>query len=92
MLCKKPQYHKAALDFMDLIDNELKAAINLIKSYPKDFENYNFELPISVNRDRIKAKDNAYLYHDLEFSLSRNDIVKLLMTDKLYSSPLSLRA
>lgn len=87
MLCEKPQYHKAALDFMDLVDNELKAAINLIKSYPKDFENYDFELPISVNRDRIKAKDNAYLYHDLEFSLSRNDIVKLLMTDKLYSSP-----
>ena len=28
----------------------------------------------------------GYVYHDLEFSLSRDEIVRLLMTDKLYSS------
>jgi len=92
MQCENPQYQKAAFDFMDLIDNELKSAINLTKLYPAEFGRYKFNLPSSVDRRRIKPKDDGYIYHDLEFSLSRNEIVKLLMTDGLYdSTPLCVR-
>lgn len=92
MQCENPQYQKAAFDFMDLIDNELKSALNLTKLYPAEFEHYKFDLPSSVDRSRIKPKDDGYIYHDLEFSLSRNEIVKLLMTDDLYNStPLCVR-
>ena len=92
MQCVNPQYQKAAFDFMDLIDNELKSALNLTKLYPAEFEHYKFDLPSSVDRGRIKPKDDGYIYHDLEFSLSRNEIVKLLMTDGLYdSTPLCVR-
>jgi hypothetical protein len=36
-----------------------------------------------------KAKDDAYLYSaDLEISLSRDEIVRLLMTEKLYGHSL----
>jgi hypothetical protein len=67
MQCEKPQYQKAAFDFMDLIDNELRSALNLIKLYPSEFERYMFDLPSSVDRSRIKPKDDSFIYHDLEF-------------------------
>lgn len=44
-------------------------------------------IPNRVDRSRIEPKNNGYIYHDLEFSLSRDEIVKLLMTESLYKSP-----
>jgi hypothetical protein len=41
---------------------------------------------VRVDRDRIEPRNDSYRYADLEFSLSRDEVVKLLMTDKLYNS------
>lgn len=87
MRCEQPIYEKAAREFMDAIDVELNNAKNLLESFPNEFNKYDLKLPIKVDRSRISAKDNAYEYYDLEFSLSRDEIVKLLMTDNLYYSP-----
>lgn len=87
MRCEQPIYEKAAREFMDAIDVELNNAKILLESFPKEFDKYNLKFPIKVDRSRIFAKDNAYEYYDLEFSLSRDEIIKLLMTDNLYNSP-----
>jgi hypothetical protein len=85
--CEHPEYERAARRFMDYIDDELQNATQRIREFPKRAAQYSLDLPVKTDRSRIKPKDNAYIYHDLEFSLSRDEVVKLLMTDKLYGSP-----
>lgn len=82
-----PVYEKATQHFFDWIDKELSVAQQVVRSFPKEFDKYVVELPQHVDRSRIGPKDNSYVYHDLEFSLSRDEVVKLLMMDNLYSSP-----
>ena len=83
-----PAYERTARRFMDWIDEELADAKSVVRSFPAPIAaRYPLELPERVTRDRIGPKDNCYRYHELEFSLSRDEIVKLLMTDKLYGDP-----
>lgn len=82
-----PAYQAAAFKFMDWVDKELSECQNLCRAFPASFKHYRLPLPTSVDRSRIKPLNNAYIYHDLEISLSRNEIIKLLMTDKLYNRP-----
>lgn len=84
--CEHPEYERAVRKFMDWIDIELSASHTIINKFPKSVEDYKLDLPLVTNRERIGPKDRAYIYHDLEFSLSRDQIVKLLMTDQLYGS------
>lgn len=69
---------------MDWIDAELTACQVICRDQPRDIDGYQLRLPSKVDRSRIGPLDSAYRAHDLEFSLSRNEIVRLLMTDKLY--------
>lgn len=85
--CEHPAYERAVREFMDYIDHELSAAHTLVMTFPANGARYTLDLPTSVDRSRIGARDGEYIYHDLEFSLSRDEVVKLLMTDALYESP-----
>ncbi|HVT19255.1 MAG TPA: hypothetical protein VHQ90_24130 [Thermoanaerobaculia bacterium] len=87
MRCEHPEYQRAAYHFMDAIDRELAEAHALCRMFPASFQKYALDLPQVVDRSRIEPKDAAYIYKDLEFSLSRDEIVKLLMTDNLYGRP-----
>jgi hypothetical protein len=82
-----PAYQAAAFRFMDWVDKELSECQNLCRAFPAEFQRYKLPLPSSVDRSRIKPKNNSYILHDLEISLSRNEIIKLLMTDNLYNRP-----
>jgi len=82
-----PAYQAAAFKFMDWVDKELSECQNLCRAFPAEFQRYKLPLPSSTDRSRIKPKNNSYICHDLEISLSRNEIIKLLMTDKLYNRP-----
>ena len=66
---ERPIYEKIAKGFMDLIDSELIAAKNIVDLFPGEFERYYFELPLRVDRSRMRPKNDAYIYYDLEFSL-----------------------
>lgn len=87
MRSKHPIYEATARKFMDLINIELSGCHELCRKQPKDFEDYKLELPTQVDKSRIGPKNNLYRYHDLEFRLSRDDVVRLFMTDNLYGSP-----
>ncbi len=86
--CRHPVYERTVRQFMDWIDKELTDSHAVTRSFPgKIADSYPLLLPANVDRSRIGPQNNSYKYHDLEFSLSREDIVQLLMTDKLYQSP-----
>ncbi|MCR9117071.1 MAG: ATP-binding protein, partial [bacterium] len=83
--CEHPSYERAAYEFMDWIDHELGEAARITAAFPKSVpSHYSINLPAKVDRSRIEPKNNAYRFADLEFVLSREEIVNLLMTDKLY--------
>ncbi|RZT95598.1 histidine kinase/DNA gyrase B/HSP90-like ATPase [Ancylomarina subtilis] len=86
MYFEHPVYEKTANSFLDWIDSELNNSHNLIRRFPQKVSKYKIEVAEKVDRERLGPKNNSYLYHDLEFSLSRDEIVKLLMTDKLYQN------
>jgi hypothetical protein len=80
--CTHPVYEKALRRFLDYIDSELQNTQSIVRNFPHFggvAEHYPFALPIRVERDRIRAKENAYRYVDLSFSLDPEQIVKLLM-------------
>ncbi len=84
--CKQPAYEAATRKYMDWIDGELSTAIQVCRMQPRDIRVYELNLPTHVDRTRIEPLDESYRSHDLEFSLSRDEVVRLLMTDKLYGS------
>lgn len=87
LACQHPIYERTARQLMDMIDHELAAAHDVVRGFPQGFESYVLHVPLKVDRSRIGPEADTYIYHDLEFSLSRDEIVKLLMADNLYSSP-----
>ncbi len=82
-----PVYEATARHFMDWIDTELSDCHRMCSTFPPSASRYKLLLPEKVDTSRIGPIGNAYIYHDLEFSLSRDEVIRLLMTDKLYSSP-----
>ncbi len=84
--CKHPAYEAAARKYMDWIDRELAASKETCRMQPRSLGGYELDIPTYVDRSRIEALDDAYRFHDLEFSLSRDEVVRLLMTDKLYGN------
>lgn len=82
--CNHPAYEASTRKYMDWIDSELSTAIQVCRMQPRDINGYELNLPTHVDRTRIEPLDESYRFHDLEFSLSRDEVVRLLMTDKLY--------
>ena len=86
--CERPEYEQAIRQFLKYIDDELAAAHDLVRRFPKSAELYSLDLPARTDGSRIQAKAGTYLYaSNLEISLSRDEIVRLLMTEKLYGHP-----
>ncbi len=88
-----PAYERCARKFLDWVDRELFDAHGIVRSFPSEIaKKYQLTLPHNVDRSRITPRDSSYVYHDLEFVLSRDEVVNLLMTDNLYgSSSLAIR-
>jgi hypothetical protein len=84
--CAHPAYEASTRKYMDWIDSELSTAIEICRKQPRDINGYELNIPTHVDRSRIAPLDESYRSHDLEFSLSRDEVVRLLMTDKLYGS------
>lgn len=80
--CTSSVYEKTLREYLDYIDEELQQCSLIVKDFPGRngiANTYKLQLPTIVNRTKIKAKNNAYTYMDLSFSLSHEEIMKLLM-------------
>ncbi|BDS08862.1 hypothetical protein NT6N_39020 [Oceaniferula spumae] len=94
--CKHPAIESAIHSFCDLIDVELGACNNVVsKINDYDFSSgrrFNIQLPFRVDRSNITTAKNIqgnplYSYKETRFSLSKSQVVGLLMGTKLYGNP-----
>ncbi len=94
--CRHPAIEYSIHLFCDLIDKELitcNNVLNKVNQYNKSNSiEYSISIPFKVDRTRIKTKKDIfgkpeYLYQETKFSLSKNQVIDLLMGTKLYGDP-----
>ncbi len=96
--CEHPAIEAAILSFCDQIDEELRNGTVVLSNLSNEGLDinesiYKIPLPPRVDRRKIKAKNDIisgkpiYRYHDTKFSLSKKQIIDLLMGTKLYGKP-----
>lgn len=78
-----PAYEKAARDFIGWINQELEQVHLAIAKLDADLPGHGI---IQAAKVKAEITSKGYVYHDLSFSLSRDQVVRLFMTDKLYGS------
>lgn len=90
--CDHPAYQRAILHFIQSVDLELQECHKWNRLLPAQYQRHAIQLPIKVDTSRIVPRVDLstnrpiYKYIDLEFSLSRDELIKLLMTDNLYTA------
>ncbi|HBN06786.1 MAG TPA: metal-dependent phosphohydrolase, partial [Bacteroidales bacterium] len=94
--CTHPAIEASIHEFCDLIDHELSLCNNIIatlnefnKSKSRPIQ---VKIPYQVTRDKIETKKNIYnkplyTYRDTKFTLSKGQVIDLLMGTKLYGNP-----
>lgn len=96
--CEHPAIEAAILSFCNQIDEELRNGTVVLSNLSDegmdiDLGIYKIPLPPQVDRRKIQAKKDIitgnpiYRYHDTKFSLSKKQIIDLLMGTKLYGKP-----
>lgn len=96
--CEHPAIEAAILSFCNKIDEELRNGTVILSNLSDegmdiDVAVYKIVLPPQVDRRKIQAKKDIisgkpiYRYHDTKFSLSKKQIIDLLMGTKLYGKP-----
>ena len=92
--CRHPAIEASIHEFCDMIDRELSVCNNLLSTL-NEFNKIRgvvVKIPYKVNREKIKTKKNlqgkpSYLYQDTKFTLSKRQVIDLLMGTKLYGNP-----
>lgn len=94
--CRHPAIESAIHRFCDLIDNELSACNNVFSEINKSFAKrkipLNIAVPYRIDRTKIETKKDIdgnpeYIFKETRFSLSKNQVIDLLMGTKLYGNP-----
>ena len=94
--CRHPAIESAINEFCDLIDRELSACSNVNSEINKYFQQTDraikVQTPYKVDRSKIETKKDIYgnpeyLFRHTRFSLSKNQVIDLLMGTKLYGNP-----
>lgn len=94
--CTHPAIEASIHKFCNIIDSELSVCNNIITSVNQFHMSINRDLtlivPLKVDRSKITTKKDIfgkpmYLYRDSQFTLSKNQVVDLLMGTKLYGDP-----
>jgi molecular chaperone HtpG len=94
--CKHPAIQASIHAFCDIIDNELSLCNNIISAL-NDFHRNNgrtihLSIPLKVDRSKIETKKTLlgkpeFLYRETQFTLSKTQVIDLLMGTKLYGDP-----
>lgn len=92
--CTHPAIEASIYEFCDLIDRELSVCNNILSTLNEfnKTRNITIKIPYKINREKIRTKKNIkgnpiYRYHDTKFSLSKKQVIDLLMGTKLYGNP-----
>lgn len=93
--CIHPAIEASIREFCDLIDEELRSCTLILSQLYSDYLGedifiYKISLPATVDRRKIHAVKDIetgkpiYRYHDTKFTLSKKQVIDLLMGTKLY--------
>jgi molecular chaperone HtpG len=94
--CEHPAIEAGLRTYCDYIDRELSAANKIMNLLNENLTVHArgivIKLPPKVNRDRIEPSTDPegnplYIYRDTKFTLSKQQVVDLLMGTKLYGNP-----
>lgn len=96
--CSNPFIESTIRNFCDQIDDELRNCTLILSSLSSDYleneiKKYKISLPNEVDKSKIRpARDietgeYLYQYHDTKFTLSKKQVIDLLMGTKLYDKP-----
>jgi len=94
--CKHPAIESAIHSFCDVIDNELSAcnkiAAKINEQNKADKRDLVLEIPFTVDRSKITTQTDVYgkpkyIFKETQFSLSKKQVIDLLMGTKLYGNP-----
>lgn len=94
--CKHPAIEASIHSFCDLIDHELSVCNNIsltLNEFNKGLRrDITLKFPFKVNREKIRTETDIrnkpkYIYRDTKFSLSKRQVIDLLMGTKLYGNP-----
>jgi hypothetical protein len=95
--CKHPAIEASIRRFCDMIDVELRNCSHVLFHISDvvidpDIEFYRIPLPASVDRSKIEPERDIstgkplYIYRETQFTLSKNQVIDLLMGTKLYGN------
>ena len=93
--CKHPAIELSIHKFCDYIDYELSSANRIISNLNSDpgysQRDISFKVPFQVSREKIKTEVDfnggpIYLFKDSQFSLSKKQVINILMGTKLYGN------
>ncbi|MBL3548125.1 ATP-binding protein [Chryseobacterium sp. KMC2] len=94
--CAHPAIESSIHRFCDDIDHELSVCYNLVSEL-NEFNKMKhreilIKIPYKVSREKITTKKNIhdkpiYIYKDVQFNLSKKQVIELLMGTKLYGNP-----
>jgi molecular chaperone HtpG len=94
--CKHPAIEASIHSFCNMIDLELSTCNNIISSMNEFNQKINrdiqIKIPYKVDRSKIETKKDIfgkpiYLFKETQFSLSKSQVIDLLMGTKLYGNP-----
>lgn len=87
--CTHPAFYVSVMEFLDLIDMELRECRQLlVKEAPRAVaDRYLLHLPPIVDRWKIEMVDKQYLAGAFRFQLEYERILQLLMDKSLYPDP-----
>lgn len=94
--CSHPAIQASIHAFCDAIDQELSVCNNVFSSmnefHRSQNRNLTIRIPLKVDRSKIITKKTIdgkpeFLYKETQFTLSKNQVIDLLMGTKLYGSP-----
>lgn len=95
--CKHPAIEASIHEFCNLIDHELSICNNIISALNEfnqsKARNIHVKIPFQVSREKIRTEKDIltnqplYTFRDTKFSLSKRQVIDLLMGTKLYGNP-----
>lgn len=95
--CKHPAIEASIHEFCNLIDQELSICNNIISTLNEFNQgrarDIQVKIPFQVSREKIRTEKDIrtnepiYTYKETKFSLSKRQVIDLLMGVKLYTNP-----
>ena len=85
--CEHPKYQYIIYEFINIIEQEIVQCKEKCNNFPQDFAYYVLNLPLKIDRSKIKPKDDKYIYRELFLQLNKEQIINLFMGLHIYNHP-----